>query len=255
MKKFYLHNGIESSGPFDLDELKNKQIKATTPVWFSGMPDWKTAGEIDELKPVLQIVPPPFNPIPPIPKAIVEMEPEKEEVELEEEIEEKKSKIMGLNKSTFFLISFILVVVIGTFVLNFLEENRSAQLDEQNAKTERENRQYQLQQKEIEEQKKQIEEQERLEAERIAKERKETINTELSKIQIKQIENQTLLEEAKNMLIKATEFQFFRTATERNEEIDAIQNDINQLKNEMQQLDNKRNQLSLELERLQTKKN
>lgn len=77
MKKFYLHNGIESSGPFDLEELKNKQIKATTPVWFSGMPDWKTAGEIDELKPVLQIVPPPFNPIPPIPKAIVEMEPEK----------------------------------------------------------------------------------------------------------------------------------------------------------------------------------
>ncbi|RVT73342.1 DUF4339 domain-containing protein [Flavobacterium sufflavum] len=252
MKKYYLHNGIESSGPFDLAELQMKQIKATTPVWFSGMPDWKTAGEIEELKPVLQIAPPPFNPIPSIPKKI---EMELEEEEIEEEIEEKKPKILGLKKSTFYLISFLLVLLIGTFFLNFLEENRSAQLEEQNAKTERENRQYQLQQKEIEEQKKQIEEQERLEAERIAKERKETINKRLSEIQIKQIENQTFLEEAKNELTRASQFQFFRTADEKDKEINAIQADISRLKKDIESLENERNQLSLELERMQSQKN
>ncbi|MES2239220.1 MAG: GYF domain-containing protein [Bacteroidota bacterium] len=236
MKKYYLHNGTESSGPFDLEELKIKQITAKTPVWSSGMPDWKNAEEIDELKFVLIITPPPFKATPPIPKR-----------------EEKKTKIMGLNKSTFYLISFLAFFIIGVFVLNILEEHRSKEFEQKNSKTESENRQFQLQQKEIEEQKSRLEEQERLDAERIAKERKETINSELSKIQIKQIENQTRLEEAKNSLTKATDFQFFRTANERNEELNAIQTEINHLKDEMQQLENKRNQLSLELERMQEK--
>lgn len=238
MKKYYLHNGIESSGPFDLAELKMKQINPTTPVWFSGIPDWKKAEEIDELQSILKVIPPPFQAVPPI------STPKKKE---------KNPKIMGLNKRTFYLISIFVFLIIGTFVFNFLAENRTNELQQRNSKTERENRQFQQQEKEIQEQKLRIAEQEKLEAERIANERKKTINTKLSDIQIKQIENQTRLEEAKNRLIKANEFQFFRTADEKNKEINLVQTTINQLKNNIDSLENERNQLSLELERMQSK--
>jgi hypothetical protein len=60
MKKFYLHNGTENIGPLDLDELKAKAITKNTQVWCDGMEDWKNAGEVDELKSILSVVPPPI---------------------------------------------------------------------------------------------------------------------------------------------------------------------------------------------------
>ncbi|MEN9909619.1 MAG: hypothetical protein RLZZ540_2768 [Bacteroidota bacterium] len=242
MKKYYLHNGIESSGPFDLSELQMKQITATTPVWFSGMPDWKTAGEIDELQTILKVIPPPLKFVPPTP-----------EPQQEKKSEEINPKIMGLKKNVFYLFSVLLSLIIGSFVLSILEENREAELEQKNNKTERENRQFQLQQKEIQEQKQRISEQETLETERLTTERKAAINTKLSENQIKQIEYQTRLEEAKNKLVKATDFQFFRTPEEKNREINAIQADITYYNNEILLLENERNQLALELEKMQYK--
>lgn len=60
MKKYYLHNGSENIGPLDLDELKAKAITKNTQVWCDGMEDWKNAGEVDELKSILPVVPPPI---------------------------------------------------------------------------------------------------------------------------------------------------------------------------------------------------
>jgi hypothetical protein len=240
MKKYYLHNGVESSGPFDLSELQMKQITATTPVWFSGMPDWKTAGEIDELQTILKVTPPPLKSIPPALKR-------------EEKSEERNPKIMGLKKNVFYLFSVLLSLIIGSFVLSILEENREAELEQKNNKTERENRQFQLQQKEIQEQKQRISEQETLETERLTTERKAAINTKLSENQIKKIEYHARLEEAKNKLVEATEFQFFRTPEDRNREIEAIQSDITHFNNELLLLENERNQLALELEKMQYK--
>ena len=60
MKKYYLHNGTENIGPLDLDELKAKAITKNTQVWCDGMEDWKNAGEVDELKSILSVVPPPI---------------------------------------------------------------------------------------------------------------------------------------------------------------------------------------------------
>lgn len=237
MKKYYLHNGIESSGPFDLAELQIKQITATTPVWFSGMPDWKTAGEIEELQAILKVIPPPFQTVPPTAAPTT-----KKKI--------KNPKIMGLRKNTFYIGLLFLVLIIGSVFLTILQENRRIDFEQKNDKTEKENRQFQLQEKEIQEQKLRLAEQEKLEAERLVKERKETINTRLSEIRIKQIENQTLLEDAKNRLIKANEFQFFRTADEKNKEINLVQTNINQLKTNIDSLENERNQLSLELERI-----
>jgi len=62
IKKYYLHNGIEQQGPFDIDELKNKDIKKDTPIWFDGLPDWTTAENVDEIKELIKTsTPPPFK--------------------------------------------------------------------------------------------------------------------------------------------------------------------------------------------------
>ncbi|MEL1240739.1 DUF4339 domain-containing protein [Flavobacterium flavipallidum] len=237
MKKYYLHNGVESSGPFDLSELEIKQITATTPVWFSGLPDWKTAAEIEELQVLLKVSPPPFK----------TLEPETEKIAKEKV---KKSKIMGLHKNTFYLVLLFVVLFIGSFVLNILEENRKEELSKINHQTEIENRQFLLKERELKEQNERLAEQQRLEEERIAKEKKDTINKRLSEIQIGKIEIQTLLDEAKNKLIKANNFQLFRTPDEKSREINALQAEISHLKSELEILDNERNQLELELERL-----
>lgn len=59
MKNYYLHNGQESIGPFDKEQLREQKINKDTPVWSEDMNDWKKAGEIDELKIILLSIPPP----------------------------------------------------------------------------------------------------------------------------------------------------------------------------------------------------
>ncbi len=61
MKKYFLHDGTNQQGPFDLEELAAKQITADTPVWYDGLPDWTTAGKLEELKDIIVHVPPPFH--------------------------------------------------------------------------------------------------------------------------------------------------------------------------------------------------
>ena len=62
MKKYFLHNGTEQQGPFDLDDLKAKLINKDTPIWYDGLADWTTAEKIDELKDILKTsTPPPFG--------------------------------------------------------------------------------------------------------------------------------------------------------------------------------------------------
>ncbi len=61
MKKFYLHNGEEQQGPFDIEELKTK-ISKDTPIWHEGLSDWTTADNIDELSGFFKkTTPPPFK--------------------------------------------------------------------------------------------------------------------------------------------------------------------------------------------------
>tara|TARA_R110002072_G_scaffold20671_25_gene74742 strand:+ start:5634 stop:6296 length:663 start_codon:yes stop_codon:yes gene_type:complete len=63
MKKYYLHNGTEQEGPFDISDLKSKGITAKTEVWYEGISDWTNADEIDELKSLFsKATPPPIRP-------------------------------------------------------------------------------------------------------------------------------------------------------------------------------------------------
>ncbi len=77
MKKFYIHNGTEQMGPFDIDDLKSKDIHAETPIWYDGLDNWTTASKVDELKEILRTAtPPPFNQPKTAPPPIPKVEPQ-----------------------------------------------------------------------------------------------------------------------------------------------------------------------------------
>ena len=57
MKKYFLHNGTEQDGPFNIEELKEKKISRETSIWFEGLEEWTTAGKIEELNPIFSSIP------------------------------------------------------------------------------------------------------------------------------------------------------------------------------------------------------
>lgn len=238
MKTYYLHNGKEPNGPFHLEELKARSITKSTPIWCAGMEDWKTAGDLEELKSILDTVPPPiefFTSIPPIQKA-------------EKKVEHKK--IVGLSKNNFFLTIGILFLLIVMLVTNNVQENRKATFERKNNETEKNNQQYKLQQKEIQEQKTQITEQENLELERAAKEEKQAINNQILETKNSLTLKYSNLKAAKFELNKANDFQFFRTSNQKKEQINLAQNNIEYLKTEIRALEKEINLLYLKLEKI-----
>ncbi|WDO12633.1 DUF4339 domain-containing protein [Flavobacterium sp. WW92] len=50
MKKYYINNGEQNLGSFDLNDLKSKGIDRDTLVWFFGLERWSRARSIPELK-------------------------------------------------------------------------------------------------------------------------------------------------------------------------------------------------------------
>ena len=126
MKKYFYSDGKEKHGPLSLDELKQKNISNDTLVWFEGLDDWKPAGELEEMKPILELKPPPI--------ATLDKEPEVER-QIEEPRENKLAENHGSStttpgqgmfsspfsfdgriRRTEYGISFIIVVVVNTFV-------------------------------------------------------------------------------------------------------------------------------------------
>ncbi len=233
MKTYYIHNGKENSGPFDLEELKEKKITKTTLVWFEGMDQWSHAGDIDELKSFFVVIPPPLKNIPQLPK---------------ENKEVSRKTILGLEKNYFFIALVIFILVIVTLTFNNYQENRSLDFEQKNRQTEFHNLQMEQKQNEIDEQKMQAIIQEKIESEKIARERKETINNRL--LEIKNTINGTNseLENDKKKLVDARDFKFLRTANEKNEQISQLQNAITLKQNEIRKLENEANRLYLELE-------
>ncbi len=56
MKKYYIHDGEDEQGPYNIEELKSKKINSTTPVWHNGLSNWTEAGKVDELNILLASV-------------------------------------------------------------------------------------------------------------------------------------------------------------------------------------------------------
>lgn len=60
MKKYFYSDGKEKHGPLSLDELIQEDISKETLIWFAGLDDWTPAGELDEMKSILELQPPPI---------------------------------------------------------------------------------------------------------------------------------------------------------------------------------------------------
>ncbi len=50
MTYYFIKNGENELGPFTTQQLKSKSIKRETLVWFVGIEEWTTAGQVHELK-------------------------------------------------------------------------------------------------------------------------------------------------------------------------------------------------------------
>lgn len=70
MKKYFYSNGNERHGPVSFNELEQENITNNTLIWFEGLDDWTPADDLTEMKPILELKPPPIS--------IQEAEPESE---------------------------------------------------------------------------------------------------------------------------------------------------------------------------------
>jgi hypothetical protein len=235
MKEYYIFINEEQLGPLNIDELKAKKLSRETKVWFEGLEDWKNASEIDELKKILNSIPPPINSFaskPPTPKI-----ENKQTNSTEPEDDDETPKILGLKKNVFYGVLGGLIFLIGIIYFNNLQENNRIELMQQNQQTETHNQQLEQQQKEIEEQNNRLAEQEKIETQRIAKEKKQVIDNRLFEIRDLLDTNYQNLENAKIKLNDITSFKLLRTSSERNEQISLAQNDVDYYKSEIQKLE------------------
>lgn len=61
MKKYFYSHGNEKHGPFSLEEMKTKNIRKETLIWYEGLSDWTPAGDIQVFVDILEITPPPLT--------------------------------------------------------------------------------------------------------------------------------------------------------------------------------------------------
>jgi hypothetical protein len=115
MKRFYLHNGSDQHGPYDLEDLKTKNISRETPIWFEGISHWTEAGDVAELIPLFTKTPPPFFISNATKKSNLSDNSNYKQV--------KKKSLLGTN-------SIIALVILGTLVgVNYWSKNKSTSED------------------------------------------------------------------------------------------------------------------------------
>lgn len=72
LRKYYIHDGEQQTGPFSPEELEQMPLTSTTMVWYKGLTDWQEAASIEELLPIINhtvlphaveedVLPPPFK--------------------------------------------------------------------------------------------------------------------------------------------------------------------------------------------------
>ena len=243
MKKFYIFINDEQIGPLNIEDLKQHKITKETKVWFEGLEDWKNANEIEELKSILISIPPPINSFaskPPTPKFEKNIESKIEEEEIE-------PKILGLKKNLFYGIVGGLIIILGLIYFNNLQTENRIKLMEQNKQTEIHNQQLEEQQKEIEEQKTRLSEQEKIETNRKIQEKKNKLEAQYAEL------NQELnvlydnLSTAKQNLNNVSAFKLLRTASERNEQINAAQSEVDMISQQIKYIESEMEKINKKL--------
>ena len=136
MRTYYINNGNENGGPFTIEELKLQDISTATLIWYNGMDEWKYAREIEELQFLFSTTPPPIKPT--------------QQAKAPEQ--QKQTTVLGLKKSHFLLLALLVVGLLFITVLNVIQNNKKAEIDERNRKTELNNERAKLERKESSEQ-------------------------------------------------------------------------------------------------------
>lgn len=62
MRRYFYSKGQEKEGPVTLEQLKEMGIQPKTLIWHEGLEDWKEALDIEELKELFELSPPPLDP-------------------------------------------------------------------------------------------------------------------------------------------------------------------------------------------------
>ena len=92
MKNYFYSNNNQQNGPYSFEELKNENIKQETLIWYEGLDEWTKASDLDEMIPILELIPPSLSDL-------------KDSVKTETKNEEKKQipknvEIPGLKKAS-----------------------------------------------------------------------------------------------------------------------------------------------------------
>ena len=63
MTQYFIHDGQNEKGPFDLEQLKEQSLTKDTPIWHEGLEQWTTAGNVEQLKELFssKTTPPPLT--------------------------------------------------------------------------------------------------------------------------------------------------------------------------------------------------
>ena len=132
MKKYFYSDGKEKHGPLSLDELKQEDISKETLIWFEGLDDWKPAGDLDDMKPILELQPPPIF----TNEQNESIEPEEKSVEVSDKNKSQGRPIKkgmfsspfsfdGRIRRTEYGISLIIYVIVATFVNAIVESGEA----------------------------------------------------------------------------------------------------------------------------------
>lgn len=124
MKKYYIHNGTEQEGPFDLDDLKGK-ITRDTLIWYEGAADWTKADDIEDLKSVFS-TPPPLKreTPPPIPNSN-----QNSNSNFKSDIPKKKNRVV---RRIITLVIVVAAIIVGLIILDNVNRHNSDSNDSGN---------------------------------------------------------------------------------------------------------------------------
>ena len=221
MQKFYIHKDDQQQGPFSTDELKDLKITRDTMIWFEGADNWKKAIEVDDLKEIFKSIPPPIQTNTPVtPPPIVNNKPKEE---TKPNIDNKPKK-----KNTTLIIVVVAVLVIGGLG-TFLYSNQQAKQAEIH--------------QQLEEQRAKIHEQEQIESARLAEQQRQERaadaaqrQADLENLKYEHDQAVTNLRAAKISLEEIQKFQLLRTASEKEQEVQAELEIIRSWENEVDRL-------------------
>lgn len=239
MQKFYIHKDDKQQGPFTTDELKDQKISRDTMVWFEGADIWKKAIEVDDLKEIFKSIPPPLQTNSPvIPPPLVDNKPK--EVS-KPTVDEKPTK-----KKTTLIIVVVAVLLVGGLG-TFIYTNQQAKQGEIQRQIEEQRNVLEVQRNVLVEQNVKIQEQADIEAARLAEEQKQkrAANAAQRQAELESLKYEydyavTTLRAAKIRLNEIQQFQLLRTASEKQQQVQAQlefiwswENEVDRLKKEI----------------------